>query len=136
MDCEDGENSGRIRQRRFRYRTAALFGRWRGSRADAALDAVRAGQAQMCDVEPLGIRWRVRGAIEEEHGSRPVRCAACGAGTKHRLARISLGSGAGSEQQGPVGQFLEPKSEGRLEATGEASGIAGAEGAGNAQPPD
>ncbi len=51
---------------RFRYRTRALIGPWRGSREEAILDAVGAKQALLEHREPLRIRWVVPGDIEEQ----------------------------------------------------------------------
>lgn len=51
---------------RFRYRTSALTGRWRDTRAAAAADAVRAGQALPDARGEQGLRWLVPGVIEDE----------------------------------------------------------------------
>jgi hypothetical protein len=51
---------------RYRYRTTALLGAWKGSVEDAARDAVRAGQAVPSVSCEHGIRWRVDGEIEQE----------------------------------------------------------------------
>ncbi len=55
---------------RFRYRTAALRGRWRASRSEALRDAVQAKQAVPDEDESEGIRWLVPGAIEAEETAR------------------------------------------------------------------
>jgi len=49
--------------RRYRYRTAALTGRWRASEDAALADAVRAGQAIRSD-EDCKIVWKVPGRVE------------------------------------------------------------------------
>ena len=51
--------------RRYRYRTAALVGPWRESRARAAHDAAKAGQVIVDGEDPLNFRWVVSGEIEE-----------------------------------------------------------------------
>ena len=51
---------------RFRYRTSALTGRWRETRAAASADAVRAGQALPDARGEHGLRWLVPGEIEDE----------------------------------------------------------------------
>ena len=51
--------------RRYRYRTAALVGPWRESRARAARDAAKAGQVIVDGEDPLNFRWVVSGEIEE-----------------------------------------------------------------------
>jgi hypothetical protein len=51
--------------RRYRYRTPALTGPWRESRALALDDAVKAKQAQADEDRPERIRWIVPGEIEE-----------------------------------------------------------------------
>jgi hypothetical protein len=56
------------RPSRYRYRTAALTGRWRDSRAAAEEDAVRAKQA-VAEGESEGdggLRWLVPGEIEAQ----------------------------------------------------------------------
>jgi hypothetical protein len=53
----------------FRYVTAALCGRWRRSREDAMLDALKAGQAAYDPAVPGGIRPLKFARIEE----RPKR---------------------------------------------------------------
>lgn len=57
-----GKGTGPIR---YRYRTAALAGRWRDSREDAVRDAVKAHQALAHDSVADGLRWLVAGEIEE-----------------------------------------------------------------------
>ena len=57
---------------RYRYRTAALAGRWRDSREEAARDAVRAHQALVDEAAPEGLRWLVEGEIEEIHGAEAL----------------------------------------------------------------
>ena len=57
-----GKGTGPIR---YRYRTAALAGRWRDSREDAVRDAVKAHQALADDSVADGLRWLVAGEIEE-----------------------------------------------------------------------
>jgi len=57
-----GKGTGPIR---YRYRTAALAGRWRDSREDAVRDAVKARQALAADDVADGLRWLVAGEIEE-----------------------------------------------------------------------
>ena len=65
MDSEES-NAGRgVRSVRYRYRTTVLVGQWQGSAEEAARDAVRAGQAEVCGSGAHGIRWRVNGEIEE-----------------------------------------------------------------------
>ena len=56
----------RKRLARYRYRTPALAGRWRDSREAALHDAVGARQAALDPDAPDGLRWLVRGEIEEE----------------------------------------------------------------------
>ena len=50
---------------RYRYRTAALAGRWRDSREEAVRDAVKARQALADEGTTDGLRWLVAGGIEE-----------------------------------------------------------------------
>ena len=50
---------------RYRYRTAALAGRWRDSRGEAVRDAVKARQALDDEGATDGLRWLVAGGIEE-----------------------------------------------------------------------
>lgn len=52
--------------KRFRYRTKAMLGTWRWTRLEAALDAMRAGQATIDHGRPDGLLWRVAGRIEYE----------------------------------------------------------------------
>lgn len=52
---------------RFRYRTPALTGRWRETRAAAAEDAVRAGQALREAGDDGELRWLVPGEIEAQN---------------------------------------------------------------------
>ena len=54
---------------RYRYRTAALAGRWRDSRDEAVRDALKAHQALLDASEPGGLRWLVGGEIEKEEGA-------------------------------------------------------------------
>ena len=54
---------------RYRYRTAALAGRWRDSREEAVRDAVTAQQALADDDAADGLRWLVAGEIEEVEGA-------------------------------------------------------------------
>ena len=54
---------------RYRYRTAALTGRWRDSREAALRDAINIKQAVEDQAEPGGIRWLVPGEIESEERS-------------------------------------------------------------------
>ena len=54
---------------RYRYRTPALAGRWRDSREEAMRDALRAQQALFDDDAPGGLRWLVRGEIEDQEHS-------------------------------------------------------------------
>ena len=61
---------------RYRYRTNVLIGRWQMSPSDAALDAIRAGQAEPCEAAENGIRWRVNGEIESDRET-PMRPPAC-----------------------------------------------------------
>jgi hypothetical protein len=52
---------------RFRYRTKALCGPWRATAAEAAGDAVRAGQAVVVDgKDATALRWLVKGRIESQ----------------------------------------------------------------------
>jgi hypothetical protein len=60
-DCWSG-GTGPIR---YRYRTAALAGRWRDSREEAVRDALNAHQALADAGESEGLRWLVHGEIEE-----------------------------------------------------------------------
>jgi hypothetical protein len=56
---------------RFRYRTKALCGPWRATAAEAAGDAVRAGQAIVDDGENgSALRWLVKGRIESSRFKR------------------------------------------------------------------
>jgi hypothetical protein len=57
-----GKGTGPIR---YRYRTAALAGRWRDSREEAVRDAVKARQALAEDSTADGLSWLVAGEIEE-----------------------------------------------------------------------
>ena len=57
-----GRGTGPIR---YRYRTAALAGRWRDSREEALRDAVKAHQALADEAAVDGLRWLVNGEIEE-----------------------------------------------------------------------
>jgi hypothetical protein len=50
----------------YRYRTAALAGRWRATRAEAARDAITSKQADPAPDQPDGLEWRVPGEIEEK----------------------------------------------------------------------
>ena len=50
---------------RYRYRTAALAGRWRDSREEAVRDAVKASQALADASAADGLSWLVAGEIEE-----------------------------------------------------------------------
>ena len=63
---------------RYRYRTAALTGRWRDTPRAAEHDAVKAKQALMDAREPGGLRWLVPGEIEED---------ASGSALKERIRR-------------------------------------------------
>jgi hypothetical protein len=56
------EGTGQIR---YRYRTAALAGRWRDSREEAMRDAVNARQALADEGAADGLRWLVKGEVEE-----------------------------------------------------------------------
>lgn len=49
----------------YRYRTAALVGPWRQSRAQAIADALHAGQARSDECDRGNLLWRVEGRIEE-----------------------------------------------------------------------
>lgn len=60
-DCA-GRGTGPIR---YRYRTAALAGSWRDSREEALRDAVKAHQALADETAADGLRWLVKGEIEE-----------------------------------------------------------------------
>jgi hypothetical protein len=51
---------------RFRYRTAALVGRWRETPEQAVEDAITSRQAEREEVPPSKLRWRVPGFIEAE----------------------------------------------------------------------
>ena len=53
---------------RYRYRTAALLGRWRSTPEEAAADAVRARQAKREEGSD-SLQWLVPGEIEEEHSA-------------------------------------------------------------------
>ena len=57
-----GKGTGPIR---YRYRTAALAGRWRDSREEAVRDALNARQALADESAADGLRWLVAGEIEE-----------------------------------------------------------------------
>lgn len=59
----------------FRYRTALLIGRWRGSRRDALADAVRNGLAQWVGEPWDEVAWRFPGEIEEGGQEAPGACA-------------------------------------------------------------
>ncbi|MEA3040996.1 MAG: hypothetical protein QOC65_485 [Sphingomonadales bacterium] len=59
----------------FRYRTALLVGRWRGSRRDALADAVRNGLAHWVGEPWDAVTWRFPGEIEECED--PEGSAAC-----------------------------------------------------------
>lgn len=48
----------------FRYRTAVMVGRWRGSRRAALADAVRNGLAQWVGEPWDEVTWRFPGEIE------------------------------------------------------------------------
>jgi hypothetical protein len=61
--------------RQYRYRTPALTGPWRDSRAAAVNDAVRAKQAEIEEEGPSNVRWIVPGRIEER-------------GTEEKAARL------------------------------------------------
>ena len=50
---------------RYRYRTAALAGQWRDSREEALRDAIKARQVLADEAEADGLRWLVKGEIEE-----------------------------------------------------------------------
>ncbi len=54
--------------RRYRYRTAVLVGRWRRSRDLAIEDAIVAKQARREAGDPSGLKWIVPGQIEESEG--------------------------------------------------------------------
>ena len=58
---------------RYRYRTSALAGRWRDSRDEALRDAVNAHQAMLDENAPGGLRWLVRGEIEEAEDASALR---------------------------------------------------------------
>ena len=61
-----GDCAGRgTRPIRYRYRTAALAGHWRDSREEALRDAVKARQALADEAVEDGLRWLVKGEIEE-----------------------------------------------------------------------
>lgn len=62
---------------RYRYRTAALAGRWRDSPAAALRDAVKAQQAREDPAAPDGVRWLVPGEVESDQDDLP-RAAAAG----------------------------------------------------------
>jgi hypothetical protein len=57
---------------RYRYRTAALAGRWRDSRDEAVRDALKAHQALLDASEPDGLRWLVDGEIEEVESAQAL----------------------------------------------------------------
>jgi len=59
--------------RLYRYRTAALVGPWRETRAQATADALHAGQMRRDECDPHELRWMVEGRIEER---RPDPAAA------------------------------------------------------------
>lgn len=70
MDARGSDGAARVRSIRYRYRTSVLLGRWKSSPREAALDAIRSGQAELDDTAKHGIRWRVDGEIEEEDSVR------------------------------------------------------------------
>jgi hypothetical protein len=49
----------------FRYKTAAVYGRWRDTRREAMRDAVRDGFARWQDRSWRALIWRLPGEIEE-----------------------------------------------------------------------
>lgn len=66
----------------YRYRTKALVGPWRQTRARAMADALHAGQVRRDERDRHELRWMVEGRIEERRpdlpaaGSRARRVAA------------------------------------------------------------
>jgi hypothetical protein len=56
----------------YRYRTAALVGPWRETRAQATADALQAGQVRRDECQPHELRWMVEGRIEERNADRPA----------------------------------------------------------------
>ena len=67
-----GTVQGKEAMVRYRYRTPALAGRWRESREAAQRDAINAHQALADENAPGGLRWLVRGEIEEEESGMPL----------------------------------------------------------------
>lgn len=65
----------------YRYRTRALVGPWRRTRARAMADALHAGQVRRDERDRHELRWMVEGRIEERKpdpvagGSRTRRIA-------------------------------------------------------------
>ena len=58
---------------RYRYRTAALTGRWRETHLAAEHDAVKAKQALIDAGLPGGLHWLVPGEIEEDEGGSELK---------------------------------------------------------------
>ena len=56
----------------YRYRTKALVGPWRQSRAQAIADALHAGQARSDECDRGRLLWRVEGLIEERITKSPA----------------------------------------------------------------
>jgi hypothetical protein len=69
----------------YRYRTKALVGPWRGTRAQAMADALQAGQLRRDERDRHELLWLVDGRIEERRPAPPA------AGSRARRAAASAG---------------------------------------------
>jgi hypothetical protein len=56
----------------YRYRTKALFGPWRDTRAQAMADALHAGQIRRDEGDRQKLVWLVEGRIEERRPAPPA----------------------------------------------------------------
>jgi hypothetical protein len=56
----------------YRYRTKALVGPWRRTRAQAMADALNAGQVRRDERDRDNLLWLVEGRIEERKSHPPV----------------------------------------------------------------
>ncbi|HVQ10187.1 MAG TPA: hypothetical protein VMS43_17340 [Allosphingosinicella sp.] len=56
----------------YRYRTKALVGPWRRTRAQALADALHAGQVRRDERDRHELRWMVEGRIEERRPDSPA----------------------------------------------------------------
>ena len=59
----------------YRYRTKALVGPWRKTRAQAMADALHAGQARRDERDRHNLLWLVEGRIEERRPELPASAA-------------------------------------------------------------